>query len=163
MENLILEINKEDLLEHIYKSSAYTARSREAMGIPATVCDAMQATADNANMIEPLLKKSVGEAVSIIDEYFHGSTHVQTEKENCIYYEYKIPVPSNFPQENSAILEGVIGDYLVQRTLHLWYIMVKPDEAGITATVVNDISANLRRLLTMREKPHMTSTQAQEE
>lgn len=163
MKNLILEINREDVLEHIYKSSAYTARSREAMGIPVSVCDTMQATTDNANIIEPLLEKSVVETESIIREYFQGNTIVQKEKENGIYYEFEIPVPCNFPEGCKANLEKLIGDYMAQRTMHQWYIVVKPDEAGIAATVVNETAANIRRLLTTREKPHMTSTQTEQE
>ena len=163
MKNLILEINREDILEHIYKSSAYTARSREAMGIPGSVCDTMQATADNANMIEALLEKSVIETDCIIQEYFQGSTYVQKENEKGVYYEYEIPVPGNFPEGCNTNLEKLIGDYLAQRTMHQWYIVMKPDEAGITATVVNETAANIRRLLTMREKPHMTSTQTEQE
>lgn len=146
-------ITKKDIYERIFATSAYTSRSREAMGIPAGIIERMQATADEKKLIEPLIDSSVDDAYTHIVRYFPGSTSQFTGDTQDGKYTFYIPTPTEYPSGNSDRLKRCITSFIVNRTLQAWYTDVKPDEASIAATKVQSDAANIVQLLTQRTKP----------
>lgn len=158
MKNIIINIPVKDIVTPIYSNSAHAARSREAMGIPQALADAMVITADEQKTIEPLIEKSINEAATIAGQYFTNCTHsivssgYETESISLI-----LSVPTHYPNSCIERLKNCINEYIVDRTTQLWYLNVKPDEAAIVATKLQEQIANMKILLSMREKPKRSS------
>ena len=53
MEPIKIVITKESIYKHIFATSAHMTRSREAMGIPASIGERMLVTADEKEMLDP--------------------------------------------------------------------------------------------------------------
>ena len=149
MESITFVITKEDVNRHIYATSAHMTRSREAMGIPSSIGEGMLITADKHEMIGPHIRNSVNNVFCDIVRYHPGS-NIEITQEG---YKFTINTPSNYPTENGEKLKDCIGSYIANRTLQSWYTNIKPDEASITATLVQNDAATIQQLLMQRTKP----------
>ena len=149
MKTIEFYMTREEIGKHIFTTSAYTARAREAMGTPHTITERMQATADDTALLAPIMDNSAREVTAFIVRYHPGS-NVENSNDG---YRFTIQVPENYPTGNADKLKPAIENYIVNSTLKEWYTNVKPDEATITATKTQNDVVTIEALLTQRERP----------
>ena len=149
MTTIEFHITKEEIGKRIFATSAYTARAREAMGTPPSVTERMQATADDTALLAPIMDYSASEVFTVIVRYHPGSS---MELINDGYL-FNLKAPANYPADNGGKLRQVVESNIVNRTLQEWYTNVKPDEAAIATTKMQNDAATLHSLLTQRKKP----------
>lgn len=153
MSSVIFAVTKENIHSRIFANSAYTVRAREAMGIPPAIGERMLITADDKGIINPLIDDSVNEIHSHITRYHPGSSVEFNNDAYGGYYMFTVNTPSNYPGDNEEKLTHCAESYIVNRTLQSWYTGIKPDEAAIIATKVQNDAATMQILLTQRKKP----------
>lgn len=149
MERVTIEIMSKDILDGIERFSAYASRSREAMGAPPPLSDTMQATGDDSRILTTIIDSCAEEAFLIIARYLPASSKSSSNGTHC----YSIALPANYPTGRIEAITQALSGYIRERALQLWYTTVKPDESGIAGTRAELQTANLRQLLTQREKP----------
>ena len=153
MNEIIFIITREDIYKRIFASSAYTARAREAMGVPQSIVERMLLTPDDKEIIVPMIENSVNEVLTDISRYHQESSVTFTNAEDTERYLFNINTPDNYPSENGEKLRQSVESYIVNRTLQNWYTDIKPDEAAIIAAKTQNDAANIRMLLIQRRKP----------
>ena len=153
MKTVNFTITRESVDERVFATSAYTARAREAMGIPPAVSECMVVTADNKKMMDPLTDNAVNEVLTYIARYFENSSVNFTPDSSGGCYTFNIGAPDNFPSGNGEKLQQSIGSYIANRILQSWYTGIKPDEASIIALQTQNDAATIQMLLAQREKP----------
>ncbi|MBO5865143.1 MAG: hypothetical protein J6Q73_03735 [Bacteroidaceae bacterium] len=156
MSQTTFQISVENVLNRIFASSAYTARSREAMGIPAELTSRMLLTADDKNILAPLIENSVNEIFTDTARYHPGSSVTFKEDKSDGYYAFNINTPTNYPSNNKDRLSQAVESYIANRTLQGWYTDIKPDEAAIAATKAQNDAVVIQMLLVQRHKPTAT-------
>ncbi len=149
MNPTIFTITKEDLHKRVFAASAYLVRSRESMGIPPGIGERMLITADESDMIEPLIDNSINNVSCSIERYHPGSSIVNSGDA----YQFSICTPVNYPAENGQKLKAAIENYITNHTLQNWYTAIKPDEASIIAVQAQNDTITIQQLLAQRTKP----------
>lgn len=149
MEPIKIVITKESVYRHIFATSAHMTRSREAMGIPASIGEHMLVTADKKEMLDPHITNSVNNVYCDIVRYHPGSSVGLVQDE----FQFSINAPSNYPAGNGNRLKECIESYIANRTLQSWYTSIKPDEASIAAVLAQNDAASIGQLLVQRTKP----------
>ena len=149
MERVTIEIENKNILNGIEAFSAYASRSREAMGTAPPLCDTMQATGDDSSILTTIIESCADEAFLIIARYLPASSKSSSNGKHS----YSIALPANYPAGRIDAITQALSGYIRERALQLWYTTVKPDESGIAGTRAELQTANLRQLLTQREKP----------
>ena len=153
MKTVNFTITRENIDKRIFATSAYTARAREAMGIPPSVVERMVVTADDKEMVDPLTNNAINEVFAYITRYFTNSSVNFTPDSSGGCYTFNIGAPDNFPSGNGEKLQQSIGSYIANRILQSWYTGIKPDEASILALQTQNDAATIQMLLAQREKP----------
>ena len=153
MNTIRIVITKEDIYGRLFATSAYTARAREAMGVPQSIVERMLLTPDDKEIIVPMIENSVNEIFTDISRYHQESSVTFTNAEDTERYLFNINTPDNYPSENGEKLRQSVESYIVNRTLQNWYTDIKPDEAAIIAAKTQNDAANIRMLLIQRRKP----------
>ena len=161
MKTVNFTITRENIDKRIFATSAYTARAREAMGIPPSVVERMVVTADDKEMVDPLTNNAINEVFAYITRYFTNSSVNFTQESPSGYYTFNIGVPENFPSGNAEKLQQSIESYIANRILQSWYTGIKPDEASIIALQTQSDATTIQTLLTQREKPTSTTKEIQ--
>ena len=146
-------LQRENICKRIFATSAYTARAREAMGVPPAIVERMLITADDIDIINPHIENSANEVYTDIVRYHPGSSIRFTQDECGGFYIFNIKVPSNYPTNNVDTLKQSIESYISNRTLQSLYTDLKPDEASIIATKTKSDAVTIQMLLTQRENP----------
>ena len=149
MKPITFVITREDVYGHILATSAHVTRSREAMGTPQSIGESMLITTDEKEMLDPHIRNSVNNVFCDIVRYHPGSNVETTQEE----FKFTINTPSNYPDENGEKLKESIESYIANRTLQSWYTSIKPDEASIAATLVQNDAVTIIQLLMQRTKP----------
>lgn len=157
MKNIKFVIKKENVYKHIFTASAYTARAREAMGIPRGMVERMVITADDKEAINPLIDNAINEAYGYIARYFANSNVNFTQDNDGGYYAFDIGTPDNYPGGNSEKLAQCVESYIANSVLQHWYASIKPDEGSLIAVQAQNNAATMQLLLTQREKPTSTT------
>ena len=153
MKTVKFVITREDVYKRIFTTSAYTARAREAMGIPAAVAERMLITADDKEAVDPLIDNGMNAVLADIVRYHPGSSMEFTQDGYGGYYMFHMKSAESYPTGNEEMLTQSIGSYVANRTLQNWYADIKPDEAAMTAAKMQNDAATIHLLLTRREKP----------
>lgn len=156
MSQTTFQIDIQNIYKHIFATSAYTARARQAMGIPQEITERMLLTADDKEIISPLIENSVNEIFTDIERYHPGSSVTFGQDGADEVYTFNIDTPTNYPAGNGERLGRSIVSYIANRTLQSWYTDIKPDEAGIASTKAQNDAALIQMLLTQRAKPSVT-------
>lgn len=157
MSTTTIAIHKNDICEHIYMVSACTARAREAIGLPNDIIERMIVTKDEMRKISNLIDQSANDLISIITHYYPNSTMQRKDDILGGYNIFNIETPPEYPSGNKETLRHYFESYITNRTLQKWYTDIKPDEANITATKVQNDTNNITNLLTQRTKPTITN------
>ena len=153
MKTVKFVITREDVYKRIFTTSAYTARAREAMGIPAAVAERMLITADDKEAVDPLIDNGMNAVLADIVRYHPGSSMEFTQDEYGGYYMFHMKAAESYPTGNEEMLTQSIGSYVANRTLQNWYADIKPDEAAMTVAKMQNDATTIHLLLTRREKP----------
>ena len=153
MKTIKFIIIKGNIHDKVFATNAYTARAREAMGIPTGIIERMQLSADDKHIIDPMIDSSVNEITSEIVRYHPRSSVEFTENENGVNYEFNVAVPVNYPTGNADRLAMSVESYIANRTLQNWYTDIKPDEASISAAKAQNDVMTIHTMLTQRTRP----------
>ena len=151
-----LNISHEYICKRLFTQSGYTARSREAMGVPHSLCDTIAITGDDMRVINEYIATSARTAVSTISRYTSSCSLEICNKGNSNeidYYQIQFNLPDNFPELNIDQINKEVIDYIVAGTMQQWAMLMKPDEANIYAARTQNHLLQLRDILTMRNKP----------
>ena len=157
MKTVKFVITRANVHERILATSAYTARAREAMGIPPALAERMVITADEKERTNPLIDNAINETFAYIARYFASSNANFTQDSSGGQYTFNIATPDNFPSANGEILQQCIESYIANRVLQSWYASIKPDEASVIAQQAQNDATTIQTLLTQREKPTSTT------
>ena len=71
-------------------------------------------------------------------------------------YKFMFLAPERFPENMLPQLQQCVESYLVMRTLSMWMLQHKPDEAVLTAAEADKLLVQLRELMNLRTKPQST-------
>lgn len=146
-----ITLSYESIAERMFTESGYIARAREASGLPDKASLSATATEDDRRLIETLISASINECTNTLSHYLAPCRY--SADEAMKRYDIDIKLPGNYPLNNLSALENIIMDYIVCRSLHNWYLMTRPEEAGVLATRLQPIQAKMREVLAMRNKP----------
>ncbi len=153
---IVLNIN--NVLQRIYTHCYYTGEARKQVGFPEKAAANIQASSDDKTQIIDHINTPTGEVSRMLSRYFAlcsretASNDATEDTNNTVFL---VDIPQNYPDEAVPQLETMIENYIVMRTLQLWMLQHKPDEAAIAASEVQQIIFNLREMFTLRKRPQI--------
>ncbi len=157
-----IRISTQDIYGRTFTESGYLSRSRSAMGLPDAVTENIQATDDDRRVIDRYIVNCIDETAQLIGRYMSPCTvrNYPADDGNNVEYTISFQLPHNYPDGVTGQLQAVANDIVTDKVLQYWYLLMKPDEAGITGAKVQNDTARMRELLALREYPrHTNSTQ----
>lgn len=153
-----LVLSPDNVLQRIYTHSYYTGEARKQVGYPEKASANLQASVDDKEQMNDHMHIPINEIARMLSKYFatcnmayESSNEDSTTANIC----FVIDAPQNYPDEALAPLQAMIENYTVMRTLQLWMLQQKPDEAPIAASEVQQTAFNLREMFALRKRPHI--------
>ena len=142
--------------QRLFTYSYYVGEARRATGVPAQQTSAMQASSDDRAQILDHLHMALTDVTRFMNRYFRScSCKVGADSLHDGYemYEFTFFAPERFPENMLPQLLQCVESYLVMRTLNMWMLQHKPDEAVLSAAEAEKLLVQLRELMNLRTKP----------
>lgn len=156
MEKQEFSIRDIKVYERIKAESGFTAQIKTAIGEPSKQTLLTIATDDEKIILDEYISLAVNECVVAISHYL-SPCHITEESDtNEITYKirhFNLTIPDNYPEENISALENIVMDFICNRVLQQWYMLVKADDANTLAAKTQSCMMLLRNILSMRKKP----------
>ena len=142
--------------QRLFTYSYYVGEARRATGVPPQLTSGMQASSDDSAQILDHLHMALTDVTRFMNRYFRScscKTVTDTLHEGYELYELAFLTPERFPENMLPQLQQCVESYLVMRTLNMWMLQHKPDEAVLTAAEADKLLVQLRELMILRTKP----------
>lgn len=152
-----LTLDHNNVLQRIYTHCYYTGEARREIGFPEKAVAKLQASSDDKEQLCDHMNTPIGEIARMLSRYFvmcKNETEVSETTDGVRNTVFIIDIPQNYPDEALTQLETMIENYTVMRTLQLWMMQHKPDEAAIATSEIQQIIFNLREMFALRKRPH---------
>lgn len=158
MKRIRTEINICDIILRIQSHTFYIGEAQRETGIPIRLAAKMQASDDDKTQLSDHIDIACNELVKIISKRFSScilKKKTETEKEENTNETaiYSFEIPANYPVELISELKTTMINYIVTRSVQLWFMQCKPDEAAIIANETLNAVNNLNEIMGIRRRP----------
>ncbi len=156
MKEIKLTLSIKKAIQRIELHSYYTGEARKKAGIPEELAAGMQASTDDSVQLNDHISSTIGELSRIISRFFGicSVRYIQNiDDNNTQSVEFSLTPPFNYPIETIPQITEAMENYAVMRTLYLWLLQHKPDEAGAVGNEAMLHSNHLRELFALRKRP----------
>ncbi len=145
--------------QRLFTYSYYVGEARRATGVPPQQTSGMQASSDDRAQILDHLHMALTDVTRFMNRYFRMCSYevgADASHEGYEMYKFMFLAPERFPENMLPQLQQCVESYLVMRTLSMWMLQHKPDEAVLTAAEADKLLVQLRELMNLRTKPQST-------
>lgn len=154
MRHIYITINTKDVILKIQTHAYYIGETRKDSGVPVRLAADIQVSENDNRQISDHLDITCNELSKLISRYLSLCNIKEVTEEECSKIRsYSLFLPYNYPMELIEEVKQAMINYAVIRTIQLWLMQCKPDEAPLIANEVYNTSINLRELLAMRKRP----------
>lgn len=153
----VIELKTKNVHQRVQTHTYYTGEARRDAGIPHPFAARMMAGNDDAAQIDDHINSAVQEVASTLSRYLSPCEVERIkccEEEQCAVL-FIMHTPANFPHEAKGVLSESIENYTVYRTLQLWLMQHKPDEAMLAAQEAQMHAMRIREVLSLRSRPRI--------
>lgn len=150
------KLHNKKVLQRVETHTYYTGEARKNGMMPPMAAANMQASGKDGIQLTDHLLVACSEIARFISSYIAMCRIQQRESidgSGDVITFFTLDVPSNFPTDIIGELEPVMENYAVSRVLQQWMAQHKPDEMVLAANEVQQHTATLRGLASMRKRP----------
>ena len=143
--------------QRIKAESGYTAQTRNAAGQNSRLTSLTIATENEKGVINEYITMAANECATAIARYFSPCSLTVEDDPDDIEYKirnFTLLLPENYPEENAGTLAGIVMDFICNRCMQQWYMLVRSEDAGTMTVKAQSSMAQLRDQLSIRKKPH---------
>ena len=142
--------------QRLFTYSYYVGEARKATGSPVLQTSIMQASSDDRAQLLDHLRMALTDVIRFMNRYLQscGCEAVpDASHEGYEVYKLTFLLHERFPENLLPQLQQSVESYLVMRTLNMWMLQHKPDEALLTAAEADKQLVQLRELMNSRTRP----------
>ncbi len=156
MKEIEISISDKRLFERMKNESGKSALVKESAGQPSKLSARLIMTDDDKRLFDDYVLTAINECAVTIGHYLGECTvSHDTEQDNNLYriHRFCITIPANYPEGVTEALEDIITNIVFNRCMQQWYILVKSDDANLSAGKIQLCMKQLQELLALRKKP----------
>ena len=154
MKEIQFSIKETIIHERVKTESGFTAQIKATAGQTPQLSSLTIATDEEARIMNGYIPSAINECIIAINRYL-SPCNVTEENEGKEHKKYcfNILIPHNYPEELVESLENIVTDFISNRCLQQWYMLVKSDDANTSAMKAQSSMTLLRETLSVRKKP----------
>ena len=152
MKRTQLEIRDIRIYERLKAESGVTAHVKNIAGHPSKLSSLSIATDDEKCIIDDYIELAASECLMTINHYLSPCNISEENDSNDTQYKvrhFSMTIPDTFSEGEITQIGNIIMDFICNRCLQQWYILVKSDDANISAIKAQSSMALLREILAM--------------
>lgn len=157
MKEVQFDIKDIEIYARVKAESGFTAQIKSVAGQPGKLTSLTIATDDEKGILDEYIQQAINECIVTISRNLSQCSASEAEETSDNKYKihyFNLALPGNYPEEYIVLLENIVMDFICNRCLQLWYMLVKAEEANTAAMKAQSSMALLRDMLSMRAKPH---------
>lgn len=154
-----ITLSSYDIEQRLFTYSFYVGEARRAVGTPVQLTACIQASSDDHTQISDHTYIAVTEILTLMNRFLalcSNNVTNDSKHEGHLLFKLTFTPPRNFPEEMMDELRRTMESYMVMRTLNMWMLQHKPDEAVLTASEAEKLVVKLRELMCCRTKPRQS-------
>lgn len=154
-----ITLSSYDIEQRLFTYSFYVGEARRAVGTPVQLTACIQASSDDHTQISDHTYIAVTEILTLMNRFLalcSNNVTNDSKHEGHLLFKLTFTPPRNFPEEMMDELRRTMENYMVMRTLNMWMLQHKPDEAVLTASEAEKLVVKLRELMCCRTKPRQS-------
>jgi hypothetical protein len=157
MKETQFDIKDIKIYERVKAESGFTAQIKSAAGQSGKLTSLTIATDDEKGILDEFIPLAINECIVTINRYLTSCSVSKEEESSAPQYKihhFNLVLPGNYPEENIVPIENIVMDFICNRCLQQWYMLVKSEDANTATIKAQSSMALLRDMLSMRTKPH---------
>ena len=154
-----ITLSSYNIEQRLFTYSFYVGEARRAVGTPMQLTAGIQASSDDHTQISDHTHIAVTEILTLMNRFLALCSNNVTDDSNHeghLLFKLTFTPPRNYPEEMLGELQRTMESYMVMRTLNMWMLQHKPDEALLTASEAEKLVVRLRELMCCRPKPRLS-------
>lgn len=154
-----ITLSSYNIEQRLFTYSFYVGEARRAVGTPMQLTAGIQASSDDHTQISDHTHIAVTEILTLMNRFLALCSNNVTDDSNHeghLLFKLTFTPPRNYPEEMLGELQRTMESYMVMRTLNMWMLQHKPDEALLTASEAEKLVVRLRELMCCRTKPRLS-------
>lgn len=151
----VIKLNTKNVHQRLQTHTYYTGEARRDAGVPHPFAARMMAGNDDEVQIDDHISSAVQEVAATLSRLLSPCEveRIKQSEEEQWTVLFILHTPANFPHEANEMLSESIENYTVYRTLQLWLMQHKPDEAMLAAQEAQMHAMRIREIMSVRTRP----------